>query len=294
MSDLISIIIPSYNHAHFLARAINSVKAQTYKNWEVIIVDNNSTDNTDEVLSLFVNQRIKTYKINNDGIIARSRNLGIERACGKYIAFLDSDDWWAPKKLEKSMAQLLLGADLVFHDLYMIKNNQFFSLPFRRVTSRNLKKNVFEDLIKQGNGIPNSSVVTKTEMLKKIGFLNESKDFVGWEDYDLWLRLAHANYKFVRLSGVLGYYWWGDNNMSNPNRNIKNCMSFCSTYINGSKFDLPIWVIYSFGRSFFLLKDFELAKKHLKNIYFWKAPFMLWLKTRFMLTNLLLKQHHLK
>lgn len=294
MSDLISIIIPAYNHAHFLPRAINSVKAQTYRNWEVIIVDNNSTDNTDEVLSLFVNQRIKTYKINNDGIIARSRNLGIERANGKYIAFLDSDDWWAPKKLEKSMAQLLLGADLVFHGLYMVENNKFFSFPFRRVTSRNLKKNVFDDLIKQGNGIPNSSVVTKTEILKKIGLLNESKDFIGWEDYDLWLRLAHENYKFVRLRGTLGYYWWGGNNMSSPHRTIKNCMSFCSTYIKDSKFEVPMWVTYNLGRSFFLLKDFELAKKNLKNIYFWKTPIMLWFKTRVMLTSLMLKQRRLK
>ena len=92
-TPLISIVIPTYNRSLFLERSIKSIINQTYQNWEIIVIDNNSTDDTDLVLEKYKEKKILIKKINNEGIIAKSRNLGIKLAKGEYIAFLDSDDW---------------------------------------------------------------------------------------------------------------------------------------------------------------------------------------------------------
>ena len=94
-----------------------SVLNQTYLNWEVLVIDNYSTDNTDALISEINDIRIKLFKIRNEGVVAVSRNLGIRNSSGEYIAFLDSDDLWLPKKLEISIKFLKQGADIVYHDL---------------------------------------------------------------------------------------------------------------------------------------------------------------------------------
>lgn len=97
---LVSIIMPSYNTAKFIEHTINSVLAQTYKNWELIIVDDCSTDNTDEIVGQFlIDKRIKFLKNERNSGAAISRNRALREAKGKWIAFLDSDDLWKPEKL---------------------------------------------------------------------------------------------------------------------------------------------------------------------------------------------------
>ena len=88
LSPFVSIVIPTYNHANFLGKALESVITQTFTNWEAIVVDNQSTDHTSQVISKFNDHRIKYIKISNYGIIAKSRNLGINVAKGEWIAFL--------------------------------------------------------------------------------------------------------------------------------------------------------------------------------------------------------------
>ena len=100
-NPLISVVIPTYNHAHYLGCALESVLNQTYTNWEAIVIDNHSTDNTDEVMASFTDPRITYLKIHNNGVIAASRNAGILTAKGKWVAFLDSDDRWYPRKFEQ-------------------------------------------------------------------------------------------------------------------------------------------------------------------------------------------------
>lgn len=104
MNDLVSIITPSYNTALFIAETINCVLAQTYTNWEMIIVDDCSTDDTDAVVSGFSDARIRYLKNEKNSGAAISRNRALREAKGKWIAFLDSDDLWAPDKLEKQIA----------------------------------------------------------------------------------------------------------------------------------------------------------------------------------------------
>ena len=104
MNDLVSVIMPSYNTADYISESIKSVQAQTYTNWELIIVDDCSTDNTDEVVVAFLgDQRIRYLKNERNSGAAVSRNRALRKAKGKWIAFLDSDDLWAPEKLEKQI-----------------------------------------------------------------------------------------------------------------------------------------------------------------------------------------------
>ena len=105
MSGLVSIITPSYNTANYISSTIKSVQAQTYTNWEMIIVDDCSEDNTDEVVAPFLtDSRIRYLKNEKNSGAAVSRNRALREAKGHWIAFLDSDDLWAPNKLEKQIS----------------------------------------------------------------------------------------------------------------------------------------------------------------------------------------------
>ena len=115
MKELVSIITPSYNTAKFINKTIESVQAQTYKNWEMIIIDDCSTDNTDEVVFKYLSDnRIKYIKNEKNSGAEVSRNKALREAKGKWIAFLDSDDLWSPEKLEKQIR-------------FMVENGYYFS-----------------------------------------------------------------------------------------------------------------------------------------------------------------------
>lgn len=115
MNDLVSIIMPSYNTAKFISESIESVLNQTYSNWELIIIDDCSKDNTDEVVSKYLSDdRIKYFKNDNNCGAALSRNKALREAKGKWIAFLDSDDLWENNKLEMQIK-------------FMTDNNYYFS-----------------------------------------------------------------------------------------------------------------------------------------------------------------------
>lgn len=114
MNELVSIIMPSYNTASFISKTIESVLRQTYKNWELLIVDDCSTDNTDEVVAKYDDERIIYLKSKKNSGAAVSRNRALRNAKGKWIAFLDSDDLWYPTKLEEQIK-------------FMEKNKYYFS-----------------------------------------------------------------------------------------------------------------------------------------------------------------------
>ncbi len=106
MHDLISIIMPSYNTGEQLLQTIRSIRAQTYTNWELILVDDCSTDNTREIVESFADPRIRYLCNEKNSGAAVSRNYGLREARGRYIAFQDSDDLWEPEKLEKQLAYM--------------------------------------------------------------------------------------------------------------------------------------------------------------------------------------------
>ena len=200
MEDLISIIIPTYNHGIYLDRCLNSIQQQTIDNYEVIIIDNNSTDNTKDVIKKYINLPIKYYLISNKGIYAKSRNMGIKNSSGNIIAFLDSDDWWSPKKLEKSLKVINSGADIVYHDLYVVRNEKqkYF---WKRAKTFQVHEPVYDCLINLGNALTNSSVVVKKKLLEKIGGLSEDYEMISWEDYDCWLKISQHTERFMCTIG---------------------------------------------------------------------------------------------
>ena len=105
MNELVSIIMPSYNTGRFIKETIESVLAQTYPNWELLIVDDCSTDDTDEVVGVYLSdERIRYFKNETNSGAAVSRNRALREAKGKWIAFLDSDDLWTPEKLQKQIS----------------------------------------------------------------------------------------------------------------------------------------------------------------------------------------------
>ena len=114
-----SVIIPTYNRAQELRRCLNSLTCQTAKDFEVIVCDDGSTDNTEETVREFSGKLdIKYLKSSNFGGPARPRNLGLRIAKGKFVAFLDADDWWCSNKLTRSIETLNSGADITYHDLF--------------------------------------------------------------------------------------------------------------------------------------------------------------------------------
>ena len=123
MSELISIVIPTYNHAHYLERCLKSIENQTIKNYEIILIDNHSIDNTKQIINKFKNLPIKYLLIKNEGIYAKSRNLGIKNSSGNIIAFLDSDDWWKNNKLFECYEYIKKGYDMVYHDLEVVNQD---------------------------------------------------------------------------------------------------------------------------------------------------------------------------
>lgn len=275
MTPLISVVIPTYNRARDLKRALDSVRAQSFADWEAVVVDNNSTDDTDAVVSGLGDPRIALLKIHNDGIIAASRNLGIQRARGEYVAFLDSDDWWAPRKLEASARALTSGADVVYHDLLTVKQAGRASF-WRRARTRQLRSPVFDDLIMNGTALTTSSVVMRRTVLQAINGFSEERAMVAMEDYDAWIRASRITERFVRLSEPLGYYWEGGGNMSGPRRLLGLLDLFEARY--GAPYQSSragadaYWLNYDRGRSLFKLGDLNGARESLRRVQLRRVP----------------------
>ena len=270
MENLVSIVIPTYNRALDLRRAIFSIIKQTHKNWELIIVDNYSDDNTDEIISSFKNQRIRLFKIHNNGIIAKSRNYGIAQSKGEYIAFLESDDWWTEYKLESSVKFLNKGADFIYHDLYLAnkKKQKFF---LKKTLSQDLQSNIFYDLLKKGCVLTTSSVVIRKNILIKIGGLPEDPKMGAWCDFFGWLKIAKETDKFIRLPGVYGYYWNGGGNYTTPERTIQAIGYFEEVFSSEIKrMDLNSlrWLNYAKGRVYYQLNYYKKSKFFLHNVKF--------------------------
>jgi glycosyltransferase involved in cell wall biosynthesis len=216
LSPLISIIIPTYNRADLISKAIQSVIDQSYKNWELIVVDNYSDDNTKEVIEAFNDDRILMLFTPRTGSVAASRNLGVSYSKGEWIAFLDSDDWWFPNKLECVHNVIQKQPDLIYHDLQIVALDGTL-LGRKSTRSRKLKDPLYLDLLLNGNDIALSSVVVRRQIFLEVNGMNESPAFFAVEDYDTWLRIAQITNRFVHIPKVLGAYQLHSGNIGKIN-----------------------------------------------------------------------------
>lgn len=180
----ISIIIPTFNSYDYICSAINSVLSQTYKDFEIIIIDDGSIDDTKEVLTKY-NGKIRYLYQENQGV-ASARNLGIRESKGEYIAFLDSDDLWIPDKLAIQMDVFNKKPDIGLVCSSCIEFNENKKLNYI-IRPRNFRGCSFKDLFLE-NFIQTSTVVTKKESFQKVGLFDERLKVA--EDYDMWLRIA--------------------------------------------------------------------------------------------------------
>ena len=257
----ITVVIPSYNRAEKLDRALKSLTDQTLKEFKVIIIDDGSTDNTKEIVNSYQRKLKLDYIYSkNSGGPAKPRNIGLFKTNTKYIAFLDSDDWWVENKLEISLSILKKGYCFVYHDLYM-HNNKFYSKNV--LTTKTLKDHTYENLLNKGNIINNSSVVMESGLLKSIGGFDESPKLIGSEDYDAWIRLAKISSKFYKIPGIYGYYSLSNDSISSYQNCLKNNIYLRKKYNLCSKSNYrigPAWLIYGYSRSLMLLGRYRSAQ----------------------------------
>ena len=214
-----SVIIPTYNRACNLQRAIESVITQSYRNFEILVMDDGSTENIAEVVSSFADERIVYRWGENFGGPSKPRNRGIALANGPWICFLDSDDWWAEEKLKVCFDCINEKVDLVYHDMRIITDNP---QPFSRkiVNSWQVTKPVLIDLLLKGNAIVNSSVVVRKNLLEQIDGIDESVEMIAAEDYNTWLRIGQITEQFVYIPRFLGYYLKHNQSISQKDMSI--------------------------------------------------------------------------
>jgi len=286
MTPLVSVVIPSYNRASLLKKALQSLRDQTIVEWEAIVVDNHSQDDTDDVVRACNDDRITLVKIHNHGLIAASRNRGLKAARGPYVAFLDADDWWTADKLAVSLTALQRGFDVSYHDMWLVTKEA--QRTFRkRAGSRAVTPPVYADLIQHGNPILNSSVVARTELLRRIGGLSEDPELIAAEDFDCWLRLAQTTDRFCYLPGIHGFYWQGGGNASSPSRaavSLKRLHELhVAPYMGTHRIEWPVWLEYGIARAAYLTGNRAAAQPLLRNIVTRRASPALKLKSAFML-----------
>ncbi len=203
MNKNVSVITASYNYADFLKEAIESVISQTYTNWELIVVDDGSSDNSVEVIKEFCarDERIKFFRHlegENRGL-KETMLLGIEKASGDYIAFLESDDIWEPNCLEEKIkiAQQYPEAKIIFSDVDLFGNEEiiedyarYFELNDRILSSKKYPANLFSAFSFQ-NVIPTfSCAMVEAQTLKKADFNPTVEAFL---DHWIWAHLAYEN-----------------------------------------------------------------------------------------------------
>ena len=154
--------------ADLLSEAIQSVVMQSYNNWELIIVDNNSTDHTTEVIKKYEDIRIKTIKINNHNIIAKSRNAGLHIAQGDWITFLDSDDVWYPHRLETIVECIKSDNkyDIISTNEMLINTSSGYKK--KLIYGKKRLDNLYFSLLIYGNLLSPSATAVKTKFIKKI------------------------------------------------------------------------------------------------------------------------------
>ena len=210
----ISVIIPTYNRERFIGRAIKSVKNQTYKIDEIIVIDNNSDDNTIKLIKKYHND-IKIFKENKKGV-SYARNYGILKSKNNWLAFLDSDDEWMDDKIEEQV-KYIRNSKKSFSFIH--SNEVWFRKNIQLNQKKKHKKNggyIFEDCLDNCKISPSSTLIKKN-LFSRYGKFDHS--FMVCEDYELWLRITSKEKigyihkplikKYGGHKGQLSKQYWG-------------------------------------------------------------------------------------
>ncbi len=226
MKPFFSVVIPTYNRSDKLKRAVESVLVQTFTEYEILVMDDGSTDDTANVMASFSDSRIVYQWEENFGGPARPRNRGIEIAKGEWICFLDADDFWSEDKLKICHENINENVDFLYHKLDIVRDipKRFGRL---NVKSWQVHSPVSIDLLLRGNAIANSSVVVRRSVLEKAGRISEDLKLISAEDYNTWLRVSLLTDRFNYIAITLGYYSIHGNNISTHNKDNHLYCAIC-------------------------------------------------------------------
>ena len=284
-----SVILVTYNSSRYIEESISSVLNQTYKNFELIIIDDGSTDKTINIIKKFKDNRIK-YKYQTNQGPSKARNFGIKISKSRWICFIDADDYWHKNKL-KVVNKFLSGNNLIYHklhkkvefkkqNLHITQSKLQYSL-FQKYIGSKIKNPIAQNLLIYGNTIPTSSVVIRKKILKKFKSFDE-KLRIG-EDYDLWLRLSLVTDKFMFIPENLGTYRIHIESATKKKKDItKLVMNIEKKYhhvLNNNEKVLNISRHeYSIGRKYFHLGQYSKSIKIFKKT-FYKGTFFIKIKS---------------
>ena len=273
-----SIIIPTYNNAVLLKRTLNSIENQNGKNFELIVVDNHSKDETDEIIKKCSVENLIYKKINNEGVIAKSRNLGIKFSKGDWLIFLDSDDLLHENKINFLNNNLTKEYDLVCNAEKIVNLDTGADKIWKYGP---LKKNFYQKMLTIGNQFSTSaSVVKKDFIIQHSIYFNEKKDFITAEDYDFFLNLVNFGAKIKFFDNILGEHsFYKGSQSSNYNLHKNAVKSVLKHHVfkiqNFSQKKEKLWK--SLEWRFILMdfiKDFK-EKKYVKSLkYFFQAFYL--------------------
>lgn len=228
-----SIIIPSFNSERTINETLISVENQTYKNWECLIVDDNSSDNSKDIINKICskNKKFRLIRLPENRGVSNARNTGIEKSNGKYICFLDSDDLWEKDFLMKSL-NLLINTNC---KLTYCGYKRFFDSNPNIFFKKYPPKSISLKTILTNNHIPMLTAVLEKELIKDIRFVNER-----FEDYIFWLQIFHQNPDLIarRVSNNCLALYRISNNQRSSNKLINIVRAFRSyrKYLKNSLF----------------------------------------------------------
>jgi glycosyltransferase involved in cell wall biosynthesis len=186
----ISVLLPCYNGTRWISRAVESILAQTYEDFELVIIDDGSTDNSKEMVALFLSDKRVRYIYQENRGFSAAVNKGIKESKGDLIGFIGQDDLWLPNKLESQVEYLSNHKDVdLVHSNYFSIDPRGRIIGKRNVEMQNVssKRKLIEELF-LGNFIGFETVLVKRKCFERVGFFDEH--MVGFSDYDMWLRIA--------------------------------------------------------------------------------------------------------
>lgn len=251
MLPVVSVIMPAYNVEKFIQQSIDSVMAQTFTSWELIVIDDGSTDNTVAVVKSNQDKNANIFLIQQKNKKqGAARNAGLKIARGKFIAFLDSDDMWMPNKLEVQLryaekADVIYCGGTIFTE--SVEKGKPWETEFGLFSAREMYAKLYTY-----NPIPNQAVLVNREWVTKIGYQNESMEVVGCEDWEYWIRLAKNGATFFGINDNLFLY------RVHPDGTSRNRIQMISAQAYAKYINLD-----------FSLLDKGVAQKHFKGVMLW-------------------------
>lgn len=261
----VSVVIPTYNRAHLISRAIQSVLSQSYQNLEIVIIDDGSIDNTEEIIKSFKNDRIVYIRHDKNKGASAARNTGIKASKGEYIAFQDSDDEWFPEKLEQQMKAFNNGSPevgVVYCGFYRIEADKEIYIPGDNIAKK--EGNIHTELLK-GNFIGTPAVLVKKECFENIKYFDEN--IPALEDWELWIELSkHYLFKYVNKSLLRSYSTPNSVNLNSKNL-LKARETILANHLNDFNKNKNILSDHYFNIAVehYLNGDFAIGKHYLIN-----------------------------